>query len=145
MQSEECRIMVEIRRNADFFLCIDKCENIDVGNAFMHSEKRTHGMDESIPYDVGLKGWFYCRGDACRWQAFIADGRGQRRQGFHALPLVLHCFRAGTETPPLRCWLKVCNKIKETQSVSTTIFNYPFSIFNLKTAGASPCPTILIS
>ena len=43
--------MVGIRRNADSFLCIDKCENIDVGNAFMHSEKRTHGMDESIPYD----------------------------------------------------------------------------------------------
>ena len=44
MSSEQGIVMVGIRRNADSFLCIDKCENIDVGNAFMHSEKCTHGF-----------------------------------------------------------------------------------------------------
>ena len=83
MQSEECRIMVGIRRNADSFLCIDKCENIDVGNAFMHSEKRTYGMDKSIPYDVALK-VFYCRGGfPCPPVSFwIVFGRVRRHRPY---------------------------------------------------------------
>ena len=65
-------------------------------------------------------------------------------EGFHALPKGCEKLTGAHREAPLRCWFKVCNKIKETQSVSTTIFNSPFSIFNLKTAGASPCPTIYL-
>ena len=60
---------------------------------------RAHG--ESIPYDVGLR-VFYCRGDACRWQAFIADRSGQRRQGFHALPKGCEKLTGAHREAPLR-------------------------------------------
>ena len=76
-----------------------------------------NGQFVNRPYDVVLKGLFYCRGSFPLCALWVR-------------PPVNLFFSGGRRDPPLRLNFKGCYETKEMQCISTITINYPLSTIN---------------